>query len=297
MPGRNFNGDAYRYGFNGKENDNDVKNITGSQQDYGFRIYDTRLGRFLSVDPISRSYPMLTPYQFASNTPIQAIDLDGLEATTPLQGGSYRPPSDQVQRALDPAAVNYLSGKTGGNHGGTSTITNAATSLFGPAVEGINTFISGYNEDGSKAGVIDYAKSGIDIVLFGAMFGGEKVPANSTKVGVTNASKVIQETNLNVGKGDITSKFKLTETEALEAGEKFVGKNAIEKGRPGSGVYRSKVANSDGTFNQFRIDDNSITGKHSPYKNSNKNDPHVHFERVIEGKSNPDVNNHVPLKK
>ena len=35
--------------------------------------------RFLSVDPIGREYPELTPYQFASNTPIQAIDLDGLE--------------------------------------------------------------------------------------------------------------------------------------------------------------------------------------------------------------------------
>ena len=44
------------------------------------RIYDPRLGRFLSVDPITADYPYLTPYQFASNTPIQAIDLDGLEA-------------------------------------------------------------------------------------------------------------------------------------------------------------------------------------------------------------------------
>lgn len=36
--------------------------------------------RFLSVDPIGREYPELTPYQFASNTPIMAIDIDGLEA-------------------------------------------------------------------------------------------------------------------------------------------------------------------------------------------------------------------------
>lgn len=36
--------------------------------------------RFLSVDPIGRQYPELTPYQFASNTPIMAVDLDGLEA-------------------------------------------------------------------------------------------------------------------------------------------------------------------------------------------------------------------------
>ena len=49
-------------------------------QDYGFRIYNPTIGKFLSVDPLAQSYPMLTPYQFASNTPIQAIDLDGLEA-------------------------------------------------------------------------------------------------------------------------------------------------------------------------------------------------------------------------
>lgn len=34
----------------------------------------------MSIDPLTKSYPELTPYQFASNTPIQAIDLDGLEA-------------------------------------------------------------------------------------------------------------------------------------------------------------------------------------------------------------------------
>jgi RHS repeat-associated protein len=70
--------ESYRYGFNGKENDNDVKG-TGNQQDYGMRIYDPRLGRFLSVDPITKNYPELTPYQFASNRPIDGIDLDGLE--------------------------------------------------------------------------------------------------------------------------------------------------------------------------------------------------------------------------
>ena len=77
MPGRKYTaGSGYRYGFNGKENDNDAgKGI----QDYGMRIYDTRLGKFLSVDPISYKYPELTPYQSASNRPIDGIDLDGLE--------------------------------------------------------------------------------------------------------------------------------------------------------------------------------------------------------------------------
>jgi RHS repeat-associated protein len=69
----------YKYGFNGKENDNEVKGGDGTQQDYGMRVYDNRLGRFLSVDPLTQSFPFYTPYQFAGNTPIQAIDIDGLE--------------------------------------------------------------------------------------------------------------------------------------------------------------------------------------------------------------------------
>jgi RHS repeat-associated protein len=68
MPGRRFSaGTGYRYGFNGKENDNDVKG-EGNQQDYGMRIYDPRLGRFLSVDPLAKKYVKLSPYQFAPAT-------------------------------------------------------------------------------------------------------------------------------------------------------------------------------------------------------------------------------------
>jgi RHS repeat-associated protein len=79
MPGRKFAANGlYRYGFNGKEKDPEVKG-GGAQYDYGFRIYDPRIGRFLSVDPLTKKYPMLTPYQFASNSPIASIDLDGLE--------------------------------------------------------------------------------------------------------------------------------------------------------------------------------------------------------------------------
>ncbi|RAJ08771.1 RHS repeat-associated protein [Chitinophaga skermanii] len=77
MPGRKF-ASNYRYGFNGKENDNDVKG-EGNQIDYGMRIYDPRIGKFLSVDPLQKKYPDLTPFQFAGNNPIAGIDLDGRE--------------------------------------------------------------------------------------------------------------------------------------------------------------------------------------------------------------------------
>ncbi|OQP63237.1 hypothetical protein A3860_25445 [Niastella vici] len=85
MPGRIFNSGNYRYGFNGKENDNEVKG-DGNQQDYGMRIYDPRIGKFLSVDPLTKDYPWYTPYQFSGNKPLRMVDLDGAEDSDPFFG-------------------------------------------------------------------------------------------------------------------------------------------------------------------------------------------------------------------
>ena len=85
MVGRTFDAagaTAYRYGFNGKENDPETSG-DGNQYDYGFRIYNPRVGRFLSVDPLMKEYPWYTPYQFAGNIPISKIDLEGLEEVSP----------------------------------------------------------------------------------------------------------------------------------------------------------------------------------------------------------------------
>jgi len=79
MPNRTFNAGDYRFGFNGKEADRNGEWGNLNHYDYGFRIYNPGIAKFLSVDPLRREYAELTPYQFASNTPIAAIDLDGLE--------------------------------------------------------------------------------------------------------------------------------------------------------------------------------------------------------------------------
>jgi RHS repeat-associated protein len=63
---------SYRYGFNGKENDDETGTI-----DFGARAYDARLGRWWSIDPLSKIYPDLSPYNFVDNNPIHLIDIDG----------------------------------------------------------------------------------------------------------------------------------------------------------------------------------------------------------------------------
>ncbi len=68
---------SYRFGFNGKEKDS--WSADGNIYDYGFRILNTKYGRFMSIDPLTKSYPWNSTYAFAENRVIDGIDLDGLE--------------------------------------------------------------------------------------------------------------------------------------------------------------------------------------------------------------------------
>ena len=79
MPGRKFNAGNYNFGFNGKWDDDIVKG-TGNLQDYGMRMYDPRLGRFLSVDPLIIKYPNFSPYHSFANNPILFVDPNGMES-------------------------------------------------------------------------------------------------------------------------------------------------------------------------------------------------------------------------
>ena len=74
MPGRSYNTGDYRYGFIGAENDNEVAG-TGNTQNHMFRSYDTRLGRYKSLDPLFRDYPWNSPYAYAENRVILRIGI------------------------------------------------------------------------------------------------------------------------------------------------------------------------------------------------------------------------------
>ncbi len=69
---------AYRYGFQGQEKDDEIKGA-GNSINYKYRMHDPRLGRFFSTDPIGNSFPWNSPYAFSENQVIDAIELEGLE--------------------------------------------------------------------------------------------------------------------------------------------------------------------------------------------------------------------------
>ncbi|PHR42885.1 MAG: hypothetical protein COA32_17030, partial [Fluviicola sp.] len=77
MPGRNGSANSYDYGFNGMYKDDEIKG-EGNSYDFGARMYDSRVMRFLSIDPKASAYPWQSPYVFAANNPISLIDENGL---------------------------------------------------------------------------------------------------------------------------------------------------------------------------------------------------------------------------
>ncbi len=75
MVSRSFSAEKYRFGnYNGKEMDEETGWIN-----YGYRNYNPVIGRFDRVDDLSKYYPELSNYQYASLNPILMNDLDGLE--------------------------------------------------------------------------------------------------------------------------------------------------------------------------------------------------------------------------
>lgn len=76
MPGRSFNSDKYRFSFNGKEKDDEVKG-EGNNIAFDERGYNPRIGRWWSVDPLFAKYPSQSPYSFVGNSPILNREIDG----------------------------------------------------------------------------------------------------------------------------------------------------------------------------------------------------------------------------
>jgi RHS repeat-associated protein len=72
--------DSYPYGFNGKEKDDEVEGA-GNSYDFGARINDPRLGRWLSVDPLAHKFTWQSPYVSMDNNPIANTDLTGMGTT------------------------------------------------------------------------------------------------------------------------------------------------------------------------------------------------------------------------
>ena len=75
MPGRNVVG-GYRYNYQGQELDPETGKIA-----FQLRLYDPRINRWLTVDPLAFKFPSMSGYAAFNNNPIFFVDPDGREPT------------------------------------------------------------------------------------------------------------------------------------------------------------------------------------------------------------------------
>lgn len=329
MKGRRWNLGlgGYRYGFNGKGNDNEIKG-EGNQQDYGMRVYDGRVGRFLSIDPLSQGYPFYTPYQFAGNTPIQAVDLDGAEEELVQLRSAQRRKAlmqmdnawtvQQRQNKVQTSQPNWGAKWKAWNDSKSPThtwalfsrlgyaIVNDATIAYTTAVHGKNHAlgidnggVTGYKE---RVGAGLNTLANIALPVIGAELKGTKAASsrlatqeeasvgnNLAKPPSTIAPSVVSDKGYStLAELGLKDGMEVPSSKILEYGESFLGEGYTEPVH-GSGRYVS----ADGK-RVFRIGTSDITGAHG-------GGPHANFETLVPNPAKPgrvkvDQNFHIYIK-
>ena len=73
MPGRKFNSNSYKYGYQGSEKDDEISG-EGNAITTHYRGLDTRLGRWWSVDSKASEQSYQSPYSSMDGNPIKNID-------------------------------------------------------------------------------------------------------------------------------------------------------------------------------------------------------------------------------
>jgi hypothetical protein len=108
MPGRSYNANGYRFGFNGQEKDDEVFGSTGTSYTAEFWQYDSRIGRRWNIDPVVK--PWESSYAVNRNNPIALSDPFGdcpdcdKDKPDAKEGDIYRPKG---------ADLDYVKGKDG----------------------------------------------------------------------------------------------------------------------------------------------------------------------------------------
>jgi RHS repeat-associated protein len=86
---------SYNYKYQGQERQDE---LGLNWYSYKWRNVDPAIGRFMSIDPLTEEYEDYTPYQFSSNQPIHAPELEGLESAKDL---------NKTKNNIDTGSVRY----------------------------------------------------------------------------------------------------------------------------------------------------------------------------------------------
>jgi RHS repeat-associated protein len=154
-----FGGANSTNGFNGMRK---IDEIYGEKNayDFGARIQDPRLGRWLSVDKLHSKHADVSPYCFARNSPIIFMDFDGNDVLIAFTGG-FQGEGKEIKTA-DAGTTGKI----------VEAVQGAATGEFDAIV-----ITPGYTSGSSVTTAMDFVtknvKAGEKIVVYGYSYGGD----------------------------------------------------------------------------------------------------------------------------
>ena len=100
-----------RWRYNAKEEQDSIAGLP--YLDYGARLYDPVIGRWLQQDPMAEKYPHLSPYNFCGDNPVNNVDPDGKD---PIYAKNFRGKVKLIGDDGKQSSVSYLAHKTKINH-------------------------------------------------------------------------------------------------------------------------------------------------------------------------------------
>lgn len=161
--------EVYPFAFNGQEQDDETYG-NGNEYDFGARIYNARLGRWLTLDPLMSKYAGASPYMFSSDNPIAMFDPDGKDGIRNATNGNiaatmifiYDPAVTNIAQATAAAtaAQTNISNVWGAQTYNGNTVTTTLTVRIMTAAQYAAAIQGGLNTNDGQTNVISLSNTG-----------------------------------------------------------------------------------------------------------------------------------------